>query len=148
MQSRHQAMIWTNDGQFTDTYMQHSASMSQFIIQPETSICWNLGPDDLFHPTIFWACDNLSLLGLEFIHVTKIGPKLFWNEKVNTLWSKSSQVCFFKFHEIFKVNPNMFTLECFMLYSVIILPSLFWFKGQQDSMQYVFLYNKLSTKNI
>ena len=26
--SRRQAIIWTNDGQFTDAYMRHSASMS------------------------------------------------------------------------------------------------------------------------
>ena len=26
--TRRQAIIWTNDGQFTDAYMRHSASMS------------------------------------------------------------------------------------------------------------------------
>ena len=28
--SRRQAIIWTNDGQFTDAYMRHSASMSSW----------------------------------------------------------------------------------------------------------------------
>ena len=30
--TRRQAIIWTNDGQFIDAYMRHSASMSSFPI--------------------------------------------------------------------------------------------------------------------
>ena len=39
--------------------------------------CWNrwsLGMDELFHPTLFWACNYLYMLGLKLNHVSKRGP--------------------------------------------------------------------------
>ena len=33
-----------------------------------------LGMDIWFPPTLYWACDNLSMLGLKSIYVGKIGP--------------------------------------------------------------------------
>ena len=35
---------------------------------------WSLGMDKWFHPTHFWECDYLSMLGLKLIHVRKKGP--------------------------------------------------------------------------
>ena len=32
---------------------------------------WNLGMDKLLHPTLYWTCDYLSMLGLRVIHVGK-----------------------------------------------------------------------------
>ena len=31
-----------------------------------------------FHPTLYWACDYLSMLGLKLIHVSKRGPGTFF----------------------------------------------------------------------
>ena len=33
------------------------------------------GMDTLFHPTLYWACDYLSMLGLRLIHVSERGPE-------------------------------------------------------------------------
>ena len=45
--------------------------------------CWSLGMDKWFHPTLYWACDYLSMLGVKFIHVSKRGhlryPIGFWS---------------------------------------------------------------------
>ena len=35
---------------------------------------WSLGMDKLFHPTLLWACNYLSMLGLKLNHVSKRGP--------------------------------------------------------------------------
>ena len=35
-----------------------------------------LGKDKWFHPTIHWACDYLSMLGLKLIDVRKKAPKI------------------------------------------------------------------------
>ena len=34
---------------------------------------WSLGMDKEFHPTLNWACDYLSMLGLKLNHVSKRG---------------------------------------------------------------------------
>ena len=39
---------------------------------------WRLGRDKLFHPTLYWACNYLSMLGLKLIHVNKRGHRLQW----------------------------------------------------------------------
>ena len=36
---------------------------------------WSLGIDKLFHPTLYWACDYLSMSGLKLNHVSKRGPR-------------------------------------------------------------------------
>ena len=36
---------------------------------------WSLWMDKLFHPTLYWACDYLSMLGSKLIHVCKRGPR-------------------------------------------------------------------------
>ena len=36
---------------------------------------WSLGMDQWFHPTLYWACNYLSMLGLKLIHVSKLGPR-------------------------------------------------------------------------
>ena len=35
---------------------------------------WSLGMDKQFHPTHYWVCDYLSMLGLKLNHVSKRGP--------------------------------------------------------------------------
>ena len=34
---------------------------------------WSLGMDKQFHPTLYWACGYLSMLGLKLNHVSKRG---------------------------------------------------------------------------
>ena len=34
---------------------------------------WSLGMDALFHPTLYWVCDYLFMLGLKLIHISKRG---------------------------------------------------------------------------
>ena len=36
---------------------------------------WSLGMDKLFHPTLYSACDYLSMLRLKLIHVNESGPR-------------------------------------------------------------------------
>ena len=36
---------------------------------------WILGMYKLSHPTLYWACDDISKLGLMLIHVSKKGPR-------------------------------------------------------------------------
>ena len=40
----------------------------------------SLGRDKYFHPTLYWVCDNLSMLGLKLNHVSKRGP---WKTGLN-----------------------------------------------------------------
>ena len=35
---------------------------------------WCYEMDKSFHPTLYWSCDNLSMLGFKLIHVTKGVP--------------------------------------------------------------------------
>ena len=45
---------------------------------------WSLGMDKLFHPTLFWACNYLSMLGLKLNHVSKRGHS---SDKTNEIQS-------------------------------------------------------------
>ena len=38
--------------------------------------CWSLGMDKKFHPTLYWACDYLSMLRWMLNHVSKRGPRV------------------------------------------------------------------------
>ena len=44
-----------------------------YLSIPKLQWCsrWSLGMDKLFHPTHYWACNYLSMLGLNLIHVSK-----------------------------------------------------------------------------
>ena len=46
-----------------------------YLFIPKLQRCnrWSLGRDDLFHPTLYWACDYSSMQGLKSIHVNKRG---------------------------------------------------------------------------
>ena len=48
---------------------------SNYLSIPKLQQCnrWRLGMDKLFHRTLYWACDYLSMLGLKLNHVSKIG---------------------------------------------------------------------------
>ena len=37
---------------------------------------WGLGMERWFHPTLYWECNYLSMMGLKLNHVSKNGP---WN---------------------------------------------------------------------
>ena len=39
--------------------------------------CWSLGMDKYFHPTLYWACDCLSMPELKLNHVSKRGHWAF-----------------------------------------------------------------------
>ena len=52
---------------------------------------WSLGMDKWFNPTLFWACDYLSMLGLKLNHVSKSGhwhaEFIAWNiQKYTTIF--------------------------------------------------------------
>ena len=36
---------------------------------------WSLRMDEYFHPTFYWACDNISMLGLKFIQGIEWTPR-------------------------------------------------------------------------
>ena len=36
---------------------------------------WSLGMDKYFHLMLYWSCDYLSMLGLNSIHLGKMGPR-------------------------------------------------------------------------
>ena len=47
-----------------------------YLSIPKLQLCnlWSLVMDKLFHPTLYWTCDHLSILGLKFIHVSEKSP--------------------------------------------------------------------------
>ena len=47
----------------------------KYLSIPKLERCnrWSLGMDKLFHPTVYWACDYLSMLGLKSNHVSNRG---------------------------------------------------------------------------
>ena len=44
---------------------------------------WSLGMVRWFHPTLFWACDYLSMLGLKLIHVSKRGHSYSYSSETS-----------------------------------------------------------------
>ena len=50
--------------------------ISNYLSIPNLKYCnsWSLGMNNLFHPTLYWACDYLTTLGLNLTHGCKIGP--------------------------------------------------------------------------
>ena len=56
---------------------------------------WSLGMDKLFHPTLYWSCDYLSVLGLKLNHVSKRGPRCilrphwWWSTRVRARYIAS-----------------------------------------------------------
>ena len=63
--------------------------MRDEVTYPLTCNRWSLGMDTKFLPTLYWACDYLSMLGLKLIHVIKRGswywtcPSLNWSSRLN-----------------------------------------------------------------
>ena len=53
-----------------------------YLSIPKLQRCnrWSLGMDKWFHPTLYWACDYLSMLGLKLNHVSKRGHKMYHND--------------------------------------------------------------------
>ena len=45
----------------------------------------SLGMDEWFHPTVYWACDYLSMLELKLYHVSKRGPSS-WSPSLWRQW--------------------------------------------------------------
>ena len=45
----------------------------EIIYKFERRSRWSLGRDKSFHTTLYWACDYLFMLELEWIHVNKKG---------------------------------------------------------------------------
>ena len=50
--------------------------------------CRSLEMDEKFIPTLYWACDYLSMLGLKLIYVSKAGPRYL--DIVSNNWSRYS----------------------------------------------------------
>ena len=55
-----------------------------YVSIPKLQRCnrWSLGMHRLFHPTLYWACDYLAMLGL--IHFIKSRPCKYWYVFVNS----------------------------------------------------------------
>ena len=55
-----------------------------YLFIPKLQRCnrWSLGMDTWFHPTLYRACDYLSVLGLKLTHVSKMG---YWLQRATTL---------------------------------------------------------------
>ena len=55
----------------------------KYVSIPKLQWCnrWSLGMDKWFHRTLFWECDYLSLLGLQIIHVGKMGHREHWSQQ-------------------------------------------------------------------
>ena len=92
---------------------------------------WCLGMDKQFHPTLYWACDYLSMLVLKLIRVSKRGPWWYNHNKtqqnlVHILW------------DILFYFDCLFWLMCFNIfytdgtYTIHYHHSLraFWYAGQ------------------
>ena len=49
-----------------------------YLSVPKCQRCnrWRLKMHESYHPTLYWACDYLSTLGLKLIHVSKRDPRL------------------------------------------------------------------------
>ena len=37
--------------------------------------CWSLWMDKQFHPTLYWVCDYIFMMGLQLIHLSKRAPR-------------------------------------------------------------------------
>ena len=53
---------------------------------------WSLGMDNKCHPTLYWVCDYLSMLGLKSINVRKKGPSSF-RRQASVTWLSSIGDC-------------------------------------------------------
>ena len=53
---------------------------------------WSLGMVKLFHPTLHWACDHLSMQGLSLSMLVKSGPSRATNSKKGNVWSNQHHV--------------------------------------------------------
>ena len=51
---------------------------------------WSLGMDKQFHPTLYWKCEHLIMLGLKSTHVDKRGPRyaifIYYHMYSNYVW--------------------------------------------------------------
>ena len=74
--TRHQAIIWTSDGKFTDAYMRHPASMSLQIPnhkKPEKrwkimyKLCFAYSSVVCFH--VFWSNQASHFVDIDFKHI-------------------------------------------------------------------------------
>ena len=67
-------LIWINSKEVIPSIIKYGMKLR---IHSQRFHRWRLGMDKSFHPTISWACDYLSILGLKLIHVNKGAPDLF-----------------------------------------------------------------------
>ena len=59
----------------------------KYVSIPKLHNRWSLGMDNQFHPTLYQACDGLSMLGSKLNHVSKRGPSCQlrqWNDCCKT----------------------------------------------------------------
>ena len=64
------------------TQVRYILEISRYLNSCKPYSRWSLGMGRLIHPTLYWAWDYLSLLGLKLIRVSKLGPM----EKHLTFW--------------------------------------------------------------
>ena len=69
-----------------------------YLSIPKLQQCnlWSLGMDYQFHPTLHWACDYLSMLGLKLNHVSQRDPWWCIYESANMVIIASDNVDFFQ----------------------------------------------------
>ena len=71
---------------------------------------WSLGMDKQFHPTLYRACDYLSMLGFKLNHVSKMGSwkkKNFCNPHPSPLINSSWQATRPSLFNMISVNPHL-----------------------------------------
>ena len=83
-----------------------------YLSIPKLQRCnrWSLGMDKLFHPTLYMACDYVSMLGLKLNHVSKRGYR--WRHRFQ---SKLVQVI------ICPVSDSTPQLDSMLHYSDVIM---------------------------
>ena len=60
----------------------------KYVSIPKLQLCnrWNLGMGKEFRRTLYWACNNLFMLGFKVKHVSKYGPWSLWWDKQSDKW--------------------------------------------------------------
>ena len=71
---------------------------------------WSLGIVNLFHPTLYWACDYLSMLGLKIHHVGK-GVPVIWMSYSDVAWT----IAILLLQYIPRNMHTVFALLCFVV---------------------------------
>ena len=77
-------LTWFNSDSSMDTLLHAQWCVGwNYLPIPKLQWCnhWSLGMDKSFHPTLYWACDYLSMPGLKLNYVSKRSPRYHYTSK-------------------------------------------------------------------